>query len=173
MMALRMPEIDYDIVLCDPDPELYRAWRTTFSGLDATIRCGDPLSEKADAYVLPVPKEARADAGLLKLLRERLPGFDQELPMWPPDGGPLVLAHNRALPVVILTPILARTESSDEEDVRAYQAMLSALEAFDDFNGRHDDGIDVAVFSGFKADGLEALDIALQMTQAYLEFCAM
>jgi len=130
------------------------------------------LLEDAEAFVLPVHRPDSLPSEILAGLNRVLPGVELEVAAWPEGSGGLVFTReDQPLPFVVLTPIAA-LDSPDVDDRRAYLAMSSALQAIHDHLRLTGVAISEAIFAGPQDSGTEALDVALQMAQAYLDFCA-
>lgn len=171
---------DLQLILCDVQPLLVRAWRNAFARFpDVDIRRGDLTDVDADAYVSPANSYGIMDGGIDAALRERFFGIEDtvrcaiaEVGLLLPVGQALVVeTGDDDVPYLICAPTM-ELPSRVSHTSNTYSAMLALLNAVEKFNIENDDAITSIAVPGLctGVGGMEPEIAALQMARAYEEW---
>lgn len=172
--------MDFEIILCDRQPALVRAWRQAFADFDDVTICeGDLLEIEADAYISPANSHGIMDGGIDAALSARFPhvearvqaaiaGMGELLPV----GQALVVETGDAeVPYLVCAPTM-EIPSFVGHTSNAYHAMQAILNAVQQFNILNEDIISSVAIPGLATGvgGMEPNVAALQMARAYEEW---
>jgi len=159
-----------EVVLCDTNLAIVRAWRQAFRGLEVSIECGDFFDVEVDAYVSPANSYGYMDGGFDRALRYRFPSIQQLVQQatggYLPVGAAIVVAtEDPYVPFLISAPTMVTPGNVAMTD-NAYLSTKAALQAAMDHGE-----IGSLAIPGM-ATGIGAMDpeaAAGQMARAFLE----
>jgi len=170
----------FDIILCDVLPNLVRAWQRTFAACpEVGIQRGDLLEVEADAYVSPANSYGIMDGGIDAVLSGRFPRVERRVQaaiaqvgrLLPVGRALVVETGDDSVPYLVCAPTM-ELPSRVAHTSNAYQAMLAALTAVEQFNAENDNAISSIAIPGL-CTGVGAMEpeiAALQMARAYSEW---
>jgi O-acetyl-ADP-ribose deacetylase (regulator of RNase III) len=174
-----MDQEQLQVILCDRQRELVRAWRRSFRAHpEVAVRHGDLLTVAADAYVSPANSCGWMDGGLDLLLRERFVAGDIQGTVHEaiaakggrlPVGRALVVGtDDDEVPYLVVAPTM-EVPCEVGHTVNAYRAMRALLRAVQRFNARGEGHIGSVAVPGLctGVGGMEPSVAALQMRRAY------
>ena len=176
-----MPD-ELQVILCDSEPEIVRAWKRAFAGHDEVeVRLGDLTEVEADAYVSPANSFGWMDGGIDLALRARFMAGDIEGTVQSaiakrggrlPVGEALVVeTQDDEVPYLIVAPTM-ETPSNVGTTSNAYKAMVALLRAVTRFNEQNEDAIGTIAICGLctGVGGMEPHVAAMQMHSAYVHW---
>jgi len=159
-----------EVVLCDTNLAIVRAWRQAFKGLEVSVESCDFFDVEVDAYVSPANSYGYMDGGFDRALRYRLPSVQQFVQQatggYLPVGAAVVIAtQDPYVPFLISAPTMVTPCDVSMTD-NAYLATKAALQV-----ALEHGEIGSVAFPGM-ATGIGAMDpgaAANQMARAFLE----
>ncbi len=174
---------ELEIVLCDVQPELVRAWRHAFAAYPRVeVRLGDLTEIDADAYVSPANSFGVMDGGIDAALSERFPGiearvkealvpFGRRLPV---GYAILVETEDDLVPFLVCAPTM-EIPSYVGHTRNAFEAMFALLLAVQRYNAENAGVIAILAIPGLctGVGGMECQVAAEQMAQAYADWLAL
>lgn len=167
-----------NIILCDQDEDVVRAWEEEFAGYTGvSVRYGDFFDIAADAYVSPANSFGIMDGGLDLALRDY---FGYEIQERVEEaiqgrGGRLAVGEavivptgDEEIPYLIVAPTMERPSNVAYTN-NAYDAMTALLGAVQTFNEEHPGEIETVAVPGLCTGigGMEPAVAAQQMREAY------
>jgi O-acetyl-ADP-ribose deacetylase (regulator of RNase III) len=169
----------FDIILCDMQPALIRAWEEAFALFpEVAIEPGDLLEVEADAYVSPANSYGIMDGGIDLVLSTRFPRIEKRVQeaiaavdILLPVGQALVVETDDGyVPYLVCAPTM-EVPSHVGHTNNAFRAMLALLKAVEKFNEVNEEGISSVGIPGLctGVGGMEPV-AAQQMALAYAEW---
>jgi O-acetyl-ADP-ribose deacetylase (regulator of RNase III) len=173
-----MPANTFDIILCDMQLHLVRAWTTAFASHDIEIIHGDILDVEADAYVSPANGFGIMDGGIDAALSARFPGVQRRVqaaiyeigPHLPVGRAVIVETEDPFVPYLVSAPTMLYP-SHVGHTRNAEIAMSALLHAIEEFNATNH-LIASVVIPGLATGvgGMHPERAAQQMASAYIEW---
>lgn len=168
--------MQFEIILCDIDPDVCHAWRRAFRGHSVSVEEGDFFDVAADAYVSPANSHGIMDGGLDLLLRNRFPGVESRVQraidarggLLPVGQAVVVETGDSDVPYLVSAPTMIRP-SSILGTRNVYLAMGAIPASIDMFNQDNSDDIRSVAIPGL-GTGVGRMTpeaAASQMLEAY------
>jgi len=171
--------MDFELILCDVNPDLCHEWRTRFRKHGIEVQHGDFFDIAADAYTSPANSRGIMDGGFDVLLRARFPGVDvkvqREIDL---RGGHLPVGHaiivetgDWDVPYLVAAPTM-EIPSPIAHTNNVFLAMRGLLHAVHRFNSNADSSIQSLAVPGL-GTGVGKVPPSMaahQMLEAYEAF---
>ncbi len=169
----------FDIILCDLQPDMVRAWKRAFVDYpEVEVAYGDLMEVEADAYVFPANSYGIMDGGIDADLKARFPGIEANVQDAISAFG-LLLPVGKALVVETGDPYISYLFCAPTMEVpsrvghteNAYLAMKAVLIAVETFNSENKGAITSIAIPGFctGVGEMHVDDAASQMARAYAD----
>lgn len=170
----------FDIILCDMQPALVRAWEQAFAPFpEVVIEQGDLLEVEADAYVSPANSYGIMDGGIDLALSTRFPRIEKRVQeaiagvdILLPVGQALVVETEDGYVSYLVCAPTMEVPSHVGHTNNAFRAMLALLKAVEKFNAANEEPITSVGIPGLctGVGGMEPAVAAQQMALAYAEW---
>jgi O-acetyl-ADP-ribose deacetylase (regulator of RNase III) len=169
-----------EIILCDQQVALVRAWRRAFADQAAVeVRLGDLLELEVDALVSPANSYGIMDGGIDAVLSRHFPHVEERVQAAIaerggalPVGRALIVAtEDDVVPYLVCAPTM-EVPGDFGHTTNAFRAMRALLSAIARFNADNEGAILSVGVPGLCTGigGMEARVAARQMARAYAEW---